>query len=121
MIFFSVEVSYLGIIQQKQRLPGPAILEKARAAADAYGGRLLVSIGGAGRSSGFADAVAHNGDVRRLIKQVDDLLNKYQLDGVDFNWEYPQSETEWYNFKQMLRWLKVKLRKREKPAIITLA
>ncbi|KAF4709584.1 chitinase, partial [Perkinsus olseni] len=100
LIFFSVEVGYLGIIEQKQRLPSPTILEKARAAADAHGGRLMVSIGGAGRSQGFADMVAHNGDVRRFLGQLDDMFNKYQLDGVDFNWEYPQSETEWNNFKQ---------------------
>ncbi|KAF4727121.1 chitinase [Perkinsus olseni] len=121
LIFFSVEVGYLGIIEQKQRLPSPTILEKARAAADAHGGRLMVSIGGAGRSQGFADMVAHNGDVRRFLSQLDDMFNKYQLDGVDFNWEYPQSETEWNNFKQMLRWVKFKLRKRSQPATITLA
>ncbi|KAF4662986.1 chitinase [Perkinsus chesapeaki] len=120
LIFFSVEVGYLGIIEQKQRLPSPALLDRARAAADAHGAHLLVSIGGAGRSAGFPEMVAHNGDVRRFIGQMDDMINKYKLDGIDINWEAPQNNAHWKNLKYMLRWARVKFRRKSTPVIITL-
>ena len=44
---------------------------------------------GNGRSSGFAPAVLHKASRARLAQSVADVVQHLQLDGVDYNWEYP--------------------------------
>lgn len=51
--------------------------------------KLLVSIGGWTHSKGFSDAVLTPEIRKKLTASGIDFLLKYNLDGLDFDWEYP--------------------------------
>lgn len=51
--------------------------------------KILVSIGGWTHSKGFSDAVLTAESRKKLTASGIDFLLKYQLDGLDFDWEYP--------------------------------
>lgn len=51
--------------------------------------KILVSIGGWTHSKGFSDAVLTKESRKKLTDSGIDFLLKYNLDGLDFDWEYP--------------------------------
>lgn len=51
--------------------------------------KILVSIGGWTHSKGFSDAVLTEESRENLTNSGIDFLLKYNLDGLDFDWEYP--------------------------------
>lgn len=51
--------------------------------------KILVSIGGWTHSKGFSDAVLTSESRKKLTASGIDFLLKFQLDGLDFDWEYP--------------------------------
>ena len=53
LIFFSLEVTPDGKLGALDRLPRKELLQEARDAADASGTKLLMCVGGNGRSAGF--------------------------------------------------------------------
>ena len=66
------------------------------------GTRLLISIGGWERSTQFA---AMTGNIQTRQKFVDNLaryVHENKLNGVDFDWEFPQNETEFQNYIRLL-------------------
>lgn len=68
--------------------------QRARRAADAVPGRavnVLLCVGGAGRSAGFAKATASKQSRARLVKALTLLVEEHELDGVDFDCEAPMS------------------------------
>jgi chitinase len=50
--------------------------------------RVLVSIGGWG-ADGFSDAALSDASRRRFADSTVELLRRYDLDGIDIDWEYP--------------------------------
>jgi chitinase len=51
--------------------------------------KILVSIGGWTHSKGFSDAVLTPDGIKKLTQSGIEYLKKHQLDGLDFDWEYP--------------------------------
>jgi len=51
--------------------------------------KLLISIGGWTWSKGFSDAVISAEGRKKLTNSAIDYLIRHQLDGLDFDWEYP--------------------------------
>ncbi len=64
-------------------------MEEARAASRQHNVALLICFGGNGRSAGFAPMVASKSARKRFVKELVALMDRYEFDGVDFNWEYP--------------------------------
>jgi len=89
LIFFSLEMTPKGDIIALDRLPRPELLSEAREAATMHGTNLLLCLGGNGRSGGFSVMVRNDKNRARFVQNLVDLLETYQLDGVDYNWEYP--------------------------------
>ena len=96
LILFSLEVSPAGdILHRDSRLPRPAILREAAAAAGDHATALMVCFGGNGRSAGFSAMAASEGARHRFATGVKALLTELEaIDtrvvwGVDINWEYP--------------------------------
>ena len=89
LIFFSVEMTPKGDIIALDRLPRPELLSEAREAASRHGTKLLLCLGGNGRSGGFSVMVRNSKNRKRFLDNLVKLLDTYQLDGVDYNWEYP--------------------------------
>ncbi|AHG18297.1 chitinase [Chania multitudinisentens RB-25] len=50
--------------------------------------KVLLSVGGWG-ARGFSGAAATPESRAVFIRSVQDVINKYQLDGIDLDWEYP--------------------------------
>ena len=51
--------------------------------------KILISIGGWTWSKGFSDAVLTEESRQRFTDSAIDFLIRHQLDGLDFDWEYP--------------------------------
>lgn len=51
--------------------------------------KILISVGGWSWSKHFSDAVFSDTSTQNFAKSMIDIVAKYQLDGVDIDWEYP--------------------------------
>ena len=49
----------------------------------------MICFGGNGRSNGFSAMVRSERSRKAFLKNLSLLLDKYEFDGVDYNWEYP--------------------------------
>jgi chitinase len=56
--------------------------------------KILVSIGGWTHSKGFSDAVLTEESRKTLTASGIDFMLKYNLDGLDFDWEYPALQVD---------------------------
>eukprot|EP00300_Choanocystis_sp_HF-7_P036998 c52977_g1_i1.p1 GENE.c52977_g1_i1~~c52977_g1_i1.p1 ORF type:complete len:365 (-),score=51.93 c52977_g1_i1:185-1279(-) len=89
LILFSLEPTPDGGITALDRFPRSEIFEQARREASKFGARLMICFGGNGRSNGFSNMVRSTKSRERFVRNVIKLLNERNLDGVDYNWEYP--------------------------------
>ncbi|CAM9383266.1 unnamed protein product, partial [Ectocarpus fasciculatus] len=89
LLFFSVEPNGEGDIVGMDRFPDPGVLMDARQAAETYGCKLMICLGGNGRSSGFSKAVSSEKSRKHFVKNIAKMIKRYRFDGVDINWEYP--------------------------------
>ncbi|KAF5280736.1 hypothetical protein FQA39_LY18019, partial [Lamprigera yunnana] len=69
--------------------------------------KVLLSIGGAGTESGFPQMVINHGTRKEFIKSVDELVQKYECDGIDLDWEFPnkvpsEDDKQRMHFTQLL-------------------
>jgi len=85
LIFFSLEVLHDGRLSALDRLPRKSLRDEARP----HCHKMLICVGGNGRSAGFSGAVSTRKTRRTFIAGLLALCEKTGLDGVDFNWEYP--------------------------------
>ncbi|MBS1486778.1 MAG: glycoside hydrolase family 18 protein [Bacteroidetes bacterium] len=51
--------------------------------------KILISIGGWTWSKHFSDAVLTDASAQKFAQSAADIVSKYNLDGVDIDWEYP--------------------------------
>eukprot|EP00747_Dinoflagellata_sp_TGD_P029279 gnl/TRDRNA2_/TRDRNA2_133819_c0_seq1.p1 gnl/TRDRNA2_/TRDRNA2_133819_c0~~gnl/TRDRNA2_/TRDRNA2_133819_c0_seq1.p1 ORF type:complete len:235 (+),score=36.44 gnl/TRDRNA2_/TRDRNA2_133819_c0_seq1:88-792(+) len=125
LIFFSLEVGANGQLDQVDRLPGSRALAQAKTARDQYGTKLLVCVGGAGRSSGLSRLIAGEAEVRKkFAASVVKFLDWYGLDGLDVDFEpteRPITQTTWRGFANLISELSRAFRKRspEKRKLLT--
>ena len=89
LIFFSVEPAGDGSITGLDRLPSAEVLAAAQEARRTHGTRLLLCLGGNGRSNGFSYASRDPAARARLAASIADAVVRHGLDGWDANWEYP--------------------------------
>jgi len=60
--------------------------------------KLLIGIGGAKKNSEHFSVMAANPVARsHFVRNITDFCQKYQLDGVDIDWEYPESHLDQEN------------------------
>ncbi|KAJ3774473.1 glycoside hydrolase family 18 protein [Lentinula raphanica] len=67
----------------------PDLLHRMVAAAHSKGKHVKASIGGWGGSQYFSSAVSTDNNRRFFVQEVIRIINTYNLDGIDFDWEYP--------------------------------
>ena len=72
----------------------PDDLKRAQKIRQDYGGRLLLCIGGGGRSANFAHIVSNQNRLEAFVSTLLDTLKKYNLQGIDFDWEQPATQEE---------------------------
>lgn len=89
LLLFSLEPDAKGSIVAWDRYPRRPLLNLAREASRRHGTKLMVCFGGNGRSEGFSAMVRNKKRRARFLRELGRLLEKDELDGVDYNWEYP--------------------------------
>ena len=92
LIWFSLEVARDGGLNA-DRL-NPSYLETLAAIKRIHNVRLLVAIGGWGRSDGFAGVVTRPDARGQLVTNLHSFCRAHGFDGVDFDWEYPVTELQ---------------------------
>ena len=45
----------------------------------------------------------------KLVANIADFVRTYDIDGVDFDWEYPANPAEWYAYGDMMTKLKAEI------------
>eukprot|EP00927_Polykrikos_kofoidii_P082278 TRINITY_DN8139_c0_g1_i1.p1 TRINITY_DN8139_c0_g1~~TRINITY_DN8139_c0_g1_i1.p1 ORF type:complete len:388 (+),score=37.46 TRINITY_DN8139_c0_g1_i1:152-1315(+) len=89
LLLFSLEPNEKGSIVAWDRFPRPELMKLAREATRRHGTKLLICFGGNGRSNGFSSTVRSSKRRARFVGELEKLVDKYDMDGVDYNWEYP--------------------------------
>lgn len=71
-------------------------------AAHAAGTKAMISVGGGGGGGGFAGIVASSANRTTFVNNMLSFCNQYNLDGVDIDWEYPNTGTQADNFNTLM-------------------
>ena len=100
LILFSVDPTYSGRLATG-RIP-TTYIRSATSARDKNGGRVLVCIGGGGRSAAFPTVAASAALRQSLIHDLITYCKQHKLDGVDYNWESPANAEEAKHFGILL-------------------
>ena len=103
LALFSLEVTSDAKLASLDRFPDAATFARIRAAADARGARVLVTLGGAGRTGGLPLVAASGPKRRTLVRTLVAFCRAKALDGVDFNWEYPRDDADFASLASLLR------------------
>ncbi|KAF4655342.1 chitinase, partial [Perkinsus chesapeaki] len=89
-------------------------LRMARKAADNHTARVSFMV----TSVPFIDNI---GAYATFMKSVNSVLEKYSLDGVNFDWEFPSSHAEWVKYRDLLSLTKSFVGRKGKSAYVTVA
>lgn len=70
--------------------------------------KIILSIGGGDGSSAahFADVAGHRQKVQRFLESAKILVDKFQLDGIDVDWEYPSSRQQGRQYLELMKKLR---------------
>lgn len=110
-----------GKVRPSRGVPDPELA----AAAHKAGVKVLLSLGGWGWDEQFA-AIASNPEAEdRYIKAVMDAVKGADYDGIDLDWEYPDTEAEIVGFEHMTRRFRKELdelgKEKGRPMLVTMA
>jgi len=78
-------------------------LEKAKKLADSAKARLLVAVGGWGRSGGFPTMTENSKARERFVRELDAFCQVNGFKGVVYDWEFPRNSKEETSFDHLLR------------------
>jgi len=89
------------------------------------GVKVLVSLGGGGGEESFVAIVANPDAEARYVDSVAKLVDEYDYDGVDLDWEYPDTAEEVQGFERLVRGLRSRLdaigKAKNRPMLVTMA
>jgi chitinase len=101
IIYFSLEPNGDGTL-----VTGPFVAEHCKTLAEwrtRHGFRLLVSVGGWGRSRGFAAMSTDDAGRGKFVKTMTDFCVTNSFDGVDYDWEFPKTAQEKKGYIDLIR------------------
>lgn len=104
ILYFAVEPTPDGGVDAP-RLDGQVTAEATRlhAAFEERGGvRILLCVGGWGRSDGFAEATRDAARRARLVAELVALCESHGFDGIDYDWEHPEGETQLADYTRLI-------------------
>lgn len=78
--------------------------------------RLTIGIGSGSGNQTFLTAISANKD--KFISNIIDFCKRHDLDGVDFDYEFPQTKSDFENFDKFLIEIKAEMVKKLKPNAI---
>jgi chitinase len=100
LIFFSIEPTVTGGLDLSHLRPEQ--LTALRDWKQRYHLRLLIALGGWGRSAGFGPMATDVGARGRFIQALTQFCAENQFDGADFDWEHPQDAAEEEAYARLL-------------------
>jgi len=126
IMLFSAEVGKEGDIHEFERFM-PAFTDGSPLVA-AMGARhrtrlpkVLITLGGAGRSANFAQGVSTSAKRKKLAGQIAMIFEKLPyLSGIDLDWEVPQSADEWKNLGRLAKEIRTQVSPIKPDALITM-
>jgi GH18 family chitinase len=86
-----------------------------------HGARLHFSLGGWGKSDGFATVAADNGLRAKFVARVLKFADEADFSGVDVDWEFPRGEQQIADFARLMHDLKVSLAMRQRTLSVAVA
>jgi len=100
IIYFSAEPQADGSLNTGRLNAG--LLRNLQEMQAQYGTRILVSVGGWGRSDQFAAMTANTQSRSRFVQGLAKYIRENKLNGADLDWEFPQSKAEFKNYILLL-------------------
>ena len=101
LMLFSAEVKSDGTLDliRVSKLPIERIVKLAKPNST----RIILCIGGWGRSEHFASVTSESSSRSTLVKSILETCLKMGLDGIDLDWEHPKSKNEETNYGLLLK------------------
>ncbi len=90
-------------------IASPTLLKNMVTKAHAAGVKVNISIGGAGSGSTAIGTICANNKQARMVDSIENFIKRYNIDGVDLDWEFPESSTEITYLENLLMDLRIKL------------
>jgi chitinase len=110
-----------GTLRKERGVPNPDLTAQAHKA----GVKVLISLGGWGYDEQFAAITAHPEAEDRYVKGVIALIDSADYDGLDLDWEYPNTKAEIVGFEHLTRRFRKELdaiaARKGRPMLITMA
>ncbi len=104
IIYFSAEPRADGTLDAARLSENT--LNRLRAIQTEHATRILISIGGWERSGQFAAMTADVQTRHKFVERLAEYVHENKLNGVDFDWEFPENETEFQNYIRLLEEVK---------------
>ena len=113
LILFSIETDSNADLVELDRLPSQEKMAEIRRITRESNTNLLISFGGYGRSNGFPKISISKQLRLKFVKNAIGLIEEHGLNGMDLNWEYPQTQRECLGLFEIINSLK-----KERPNMI---
>jgi len=111
----------MGNIQQSRSVPSREITGEAHKA----GVKVILSLGGWGWDSQFASITSQPEAEERYVKAVMRIVDECDYDGLDLDWEYPDTKDEIVGFERLARRFRGQLdalgQTKNRPMALTMA
>lgn len=95
----------------------PQLVERAHQA----GRKIMVSLGGWGQSEGFSPVAANAATRAKFIENIKNFCVTYKYDGVDIDWEYPQTAADRANLTLLVTELREVFDTFNPPLVLSMA
>lgn len=83
--------------------------------------KILIWVGGAG-SIGFSEMVKNHANRKEFIRSLKSALEKYRLDGIDIDWEFPSAHNrERQHFSQLLHEIRREYQREHRTYLLSVA
>jgi chitinase len=110
-----------GRVRGDRDLPSRQLTDDAHKA----GVRVILALGGFGWDQAFAAIVSQPEAEERYAKSVLAMVDQFDYDGIDFDWEYPDTPQEVAGFERLTRRFRKELDKlgwkKGRPMLVTMA
>src|SRR5687767_11375446 len=110
-----------GVVRTNRNVPSRELTGQAHQA----GVKVLISLGGWGWDKQFAAIVAKPEAEDRYVTSVMEIIDRDDYDGIDLDWEYPDTKEEVVGFERLSRRFRNQLdavgEKKSRPMVLTMA
>jgi chitinase len=84
--------------------------------------KILLWVGGADESTGFPEMVKNHQNRKKFIQSLKETYEKYTLDGVDLDWEFPDgSNSQRIHFMQLLHEIRREYQREHSTYLLSIA